>query len=53
MLEIQLLATFGQGLDLTLVIAIETITAIVAVALLIIFGVSLLLRSNSVENIAR
>jgi hypothetical protein len=53
MLEIQLLATFGQGLDPALVTVIEAITAIAAVALLIIFGGSLLMRSNSVEDVAR
>ena len=51
MLVIQLLATFGQGLDPAFVAAIETISAIVAVALLVIFGGSLLLRANSVEDV--
>ncbi|MDO4798805.1 MAG: hypothetical protein Q4A01_12390 [Coriobacteriales bacterium] len=51
-LEIQLLATFGLELDPALVFAIETITAIVAVAVLVIFGVSLLVKSNSVGNVA-
>ena len=50
LLVIQLLATFGQGLDPALVTAIETITALVAVGLLVIFGVSLLVRSLSVED---
>ena len=51
MLEIQLLATFGQGLDTALVFAIETVTAIVAVAILEIFGISLLRRSNEVADV--
>ena len=51
MLEVQLLATFGLGLDPALVIAIETITTIVAVAVLVIFGVSLLISSNNVEDV--
>ena len=52
MLEIQLLATFGGGLDPTLVIAIETVTAIVAVAILVIFGGSLLAKARNVEDVA-
>lgn len=51
LLEIQLLATFGQGLDSALVFAIETITAVIAIALLLIFGVSLLIRANKIEDI--
>ena len=51
-LEIQLLATLGKGLDPALVVAIETITAIVAVAILFVFGVSLLVRANSVVDVA-
>ena len=53
LLEIQLLATFGQGLDSALVVAIETITAIVVVAILVIFGISLLVRANGVEDITQ
>ena len=52
MLEIQLLATFGQGLDPALVVGIETVTAIAAAALLVVFGASLLVRANSVEDVA-
>ena len=52
LLEIQLLATFGGELDPALVVAIETITAIVAVAILIIFGGSLLMKANKVEDVA-
>ena len=51
LLEIQLLATFGGGLDPALVVAIETITAIVAVAILVIFGGSLLMKANKVEDV--
>ena len=51
MLEIQLLATFGQGLDPSLVVGIETVTAIVAIALLVIFGGGLLVRANGVEDL--
>lgn len=50
MLEIQLLGTYGQGLDQTLVFAIETVTAIVAVAILAIFGGSLLARAKSFDD---
>lgn len=50
LLEIQLLATFGQGLDPTLVTTIETVTAIVAVAILVVFGGSLLVRARGVED---
>ena len=52
MREIQLLSTFGGGLDPALVVAIETITAIVAVAILVIFGGSLLVKANSVKDVA-
>ena len=52
LLEIQLLATFGGELDPALVVAIETITAIAAVAILIIFGGSLLMKANKVEDVA-
>ena len=52
MLEIQLLATFGGGLDSALVVAIETVTAIVAVAILVVFGGSLLVKANDVEDYA-
>lgn len=51
LLEIQLLGTFGGELDPALVYAVETITAVIAVALLVIFGVSLLVRANGVENV--
>ena len=50
LLEIQLLATFAQELDPAVVVAIETVTAIVAVAILIVFGVSLLLRANGIDD---
>ena len=50
LLEIQLLATFGQSLGPSLVTAIETVTAIIAVALLVILGGSLLVRAHSVEE---
>ena len=52
MLEIQLLATFGGGLDPTFVVAIETVTALVAVAILVVFGGSLLAKANKVEDVA-
>ncbi len=48
----QLLATLGQGMDPALVIAIETVTAIVAVAILLVFGISLLVQSNRVEDVS-
>ena len=51
MLEIQLLATFGGGLDPAFVVAIETVTALVAVAILVVFGGSLLVKANKVEDI--
>ena len=50
-LEIQLLATLGQGLDPTFVTAIETISALIAAALLVIFGISLLKQAKSVEDV--
>ncbi len=52
MLEIQLLATFGGELDPSLVVAVETTTAIVAVAILVVFGASLLVKANGVEDVA-
>lgn len=52
LLEVQLLATFDTGLNPALVTAIETITAAVAVVLLVIFGKSLLARANEVKDIA-
>lgn len=52
MLEIQLLATFGGGLDPALVVAIETVTAIIAVAILVVFGGSLLVKAQGVEDVA-
>lgn len=52
LLEIQLLATFGGELDPALVVAVETITAIVAVAILVVFGASLLAKANKVEDVA-
>ena len=51
LLEIQLLATFGQSLDPALIIAIETITALVAAAILVIFGASLFLKANRIEDV--
>ena len=51
LLEIQLLATFGQGLDSALVTAIETVTALVAAAILILFGASLLVRAKRSEDV--
>ena len=50
LLEIQLLATFGGGLEPALVTAVETVTALVAVALLVVLGWSLLARANEVED---
>ena len=52
MLEIQLLATFGGELDLALVVAIETITALIAAAILVVFGWSLIRRASSVQDVA-
>ena len=52
MLELQLISTFGQGLDPAFVAGLETVTAIVAVAILAVFGVSLLVKANGVDNIA-
>lgn len=52
LLEIQLLATFGGGLDPALVIAIETVSTLIAVALLVLFGGGLLVRAKSVEDVA-
>lgn len=51
LLEIQLLATFGQGLDPALTVAIETVTALVAVAVLLVFGVSLIVKAHRVEDV--
>ena len=52
LLEVQLLATFGQGLDPAFITAVETITTLVAVALLVVFGGSLIVRANSVKGVA-
>ena len=52
LLEIQLLATFGGGLDPAFVTAVETVTTLVAVALLLIFGRSLLVRADEVKDVA-
>ena len=52
LLEIQLLATFGKGLDPALVVAVETVSALVAAAILAVFGGGLLVRANSVQDVA-
>lgn len=51
LLEIQLLGTFGQDLNPTFVTAIETVTTLIAVAVLIIFGRSLLVRADEVVDV--
>lgn len=52
MLELQLISTFGQGMDPVFVVALETVTAVVSVAVLVVFGVSLLVKANGVDDVA-
>lgn len=51
MLEVQTVGTYGQGWDMTVVNAVETVSTVVIVSLLVVLGKSLIKKANEIEDV--